>query len=354
MHARTLNSTKGIHFVPLRLDEVRQYLSSRFPRLDHNTVLNAVRFDPMIVDFDASTGRVYDEENALITDLYVARPLTYLTLEKEDPTFRNPNILRIFSFTRGLDAERGIVPSSLIVDIIKAKFGFRPEFKEKGTSDLTTILGWQAKGLWRAGVQLFLTDNIDRETIDRGIEFADRFAALVSTISVADIWRLKSKIGGIADNDLAAIMTNLHARIFENEVADYLRRQHSYAQPINRYTPPYLGRQLDVYATSRIVGGTTRVTVCECKLTLDERTIGREEVLAFKKLAWIVRAKEVEYVQGTGGRLKFSAWFVTNSRNLSETRGIIDEEFRIMVARLPKNWIRMDNWKIASLQAEPK
>lgn len=51
-----------------------------------------------------------------------------------------------------------------------------------------------------------------------------------------------------------------------------------------------------------------------------------------------------------GGRLKFSAWFVTNSRKIPKfDQDIIDDDFAIMTATLPKNWLRMDGWRIVSL-----
>ena len=35
----------------------------------------------------------------IITDMYIVKGLTYITIEKEDPTLIKPNILRIFSVT---------------------------------------------------------------------------------------------------------------------------------------------------------------------------------------------------------------------------------------------------------------
>ena len=72
----------------------------------------------------------------IITDMYVVKGLTYVTLEREDPTLEDANILRIFSYTRGLD-----IPSpELIDDLIEAKYGIR--FRFYGEKDaLNTILG---------------------------------------------------------------------------------------------------------------------------------------------------------------------------------------------------------------------
>src|ERR1017187_7841931 len=82
----------------LNLTEIQSYLARNFPRLEHDTVLNAIRFDREIIDFDSRTGKIHDEENAYVCELYVVKPLTYITLEKEDLTLAKPNILRIFGF----------------------------------------------------------------------------------------------------------------------------------------------------------------------------------------------------------------------------------------------------------------
>lgn len=275
------------------LREIQEYLRKKYPRFIPKIVLNAIRFDPLIIDFDPGTGDTHDDDNEVVTELYAVAPLTYITLEKEDLTLVEPNILRIFSFARGLDAEQGIVPSSLIMDVIEAKFGRRPNF---GPNDyLNSILGWQGRGLWRAGVQLFLVNNIDEFLIERGIQYADSFGSLVSAINIRDLWRVGSKLGTFSEEELASIMVNLHARIFENETANLLRRKFEYAA-VNRYRPPYLKKPLDVFAAKRSTDY-TRITICECKLTLNERAITEREVLAFKQVAEKVKAVEMEQIE---------------------------------------------------------
>jgi hypothetical protein len=215
----------------------------------------------------------------LITDMFLTGPMSYVTLELEDPEQSRPNIIRVFKFTQGLDVEQGVVPNALIDDLIEAKFGYRPRFMGRDNS-INTILGWQAQGLWRAGVQLFTVDDPSETEIAHAIAFTDTFARLVSSITERDIWRLRSKLGGFSEEELTSILSNLQARMFEDRVADFLRRKFGYAAIETRYKPPYLeGKEIDVFATKPQIRGITQVTICECKLVMNERSIETTEII---------------------------------------------------------------------------
>jgi len=337
----------------LKLKEIRKYLDARFFRVDPHVVLPAIRDEEETSkDLGPDTEDDGYLERELVTDMFVAKPLTYVTLEKEDLEQEEPVILRVFSFTRGLDFKYGAIPNSVITDLIEAKYGFRPRFYEGKDPDDHTILGWQSLGLWRAGVQLFVVDEPDQVEIEHAVEYADRLAALVSSINLKDLWRLRSKIGGIPEEKLASILTNLQARMFEDRVADFLRRTYGYADVETRYKPPYLhGREIDVYAVKSQLRGTTRVTICECKMALDDREIAIKEIKNFKNLSKKVKLIESSRARNAGSRLKFEAWFITNSKNLpNAARTLTNSKFRIMVAHLPLNWMRMDSWEIVSIE----
>lgn len=132
----------------MKLAEIKEYLDNKYPSVDPGIVLPAIRGE--VRSFDPE-----DDEYLLIKAMYVARPLTYITLETEDPSYGEPNLLRIFSFTRGIDYPHGILPNWLIVDLIEIKYGYRPRFLAHSEPiDLSVQLGWQSKGFWRAGVLL--------------------------------------------------------------------------------------------------------------------------------------------------------------------------------------------------------
>ena len=241
-----------------------------------------------------------------------------------------------------MDFEIGAVPNDLIMDLIQEKHGYRPAFViGTNADDMNTQLGWQSQGMWRAGVLLFLVDEPSRIEIERAVEYSESLANLVSTITLDDIWRLKSKLGGISAQTMAGIFPNLCARIFEARLGDFLRRKYNYQDVETRWKPGYLrGKELDVYAINAHVRGINRITICECKLVIGDRAVTFDEIQAFKQVA-----DEVESAERSQGRplFQFQAWFVTTTTKIEErAKQLVDESFKIKVAKLPANWSIVD------------
>jgi hypothetical protein len=323
------------------IEQVRNHLAGLYPRVDPVSVLPAIRGD-----LDTVKGET-DELDRLITDMFLTGPLSYVTIELEDPVQRRPTIIKVFKFTHGLDIERGVIPSSLIDDLIEAKFGYRPRFLGRRDS-LNTILGWQSQGLWRAGVQLFAGDKPKAAEVEQAIAFADMFAKLVSSVTERDIWRLKSKLGRFSEEKLVSIVSNLQAHTFEDRVADFLRRKHGYTAVETRYKPPYLeGKEVDVYATRSSGHGSTEMTICECKLVIGNREISKDEVDVFRSVATRVAEVESAKAHQRGETTSIRCWFVTNTHRVPQ---IPTTEIRLMVAKLPQNWLVMDYWAISEIE----
>lgn len=295
-----------------------------------------------------TTKEICDE---LITDMYVVKGLTYITLEKEDPTLHKPNILRVFSYTRGLD-----IPSpELIDDLIEAKYGIR--FRFFGEKDaLNTTLGWQSPGIWRAGVQFLQYelehDIVDEITIEAAIEFSEKFAEFVSSVTLQDLWLLKSDLRRVSPDKATDTYRNLQARYFEMCVQEFLRSKYGYTDVVTRYRPPYLkGKEIDVYARKGRTGERKIITVCECKLTFEKSEIGLEEIGDFPEVASIVRQYELGLTIKEGGSARIEAWLVTNATVPSHIVEILRQnDIEVMIAQLPSNWRKRGDWKIIEMK----
>ncbi len=287
----------------------------------------------------------------LITDMYVVKGLTYITLEKEDQTLDNPNILRVFSYTRGLD-----FPSpKFIDDLIEAKYGERLRFfGEK--DDLNTIVGWQSEGIWRTGVQ-FLEyelehDMVDEVVIEAAIEFSEKLATVVSSITIQDLSLLKSGLKRVAATEAMKTLENLQARYFEICVQEFLRMKYGYPNVVTRYNPPYLkGKEIDVYARKDLIGERKAVTICECKLRFEKREIQLEEIVDFLGVTSEVRKHESKLAAEEGGSAKIEAWLITNSVvSPSVLETLRKNDIRVMIAILPSNWRKRGDWKITEMK----
>lgn len=296
-----------------------------------------------------TTKRICDE---LITDMYVVRGLTYITLEKEDPTFDSPNIMKVFSFTRGLD-----VPAvHLIDDLIEAKYGTR--FRFFGAKDsLNTILGWQSPGIWRSGVQFLQYelehDIVNELVIEGAIEFSEHFAEVVSSITTEDFWRLKSNLKRVPVSEAMMAFENLQAHHFETCVQELLWSKYGYTGVITRYKPPYLeGREIDVYARKGLVGKRKNVTICECKLKFGNAEVRLEEIKHFLEVVPKVRLYESALSAKEGGSSKTEAWLITNSKRISQqaVNALRKNNVKILIAKLPSNWYKRGEWKITGVK----
>jgi hypothetical protein len=328
----------------LKLPQIREHLEKKYTKVEPFPSM----FTLNNYDGFETTKQICDE---LITDMYVVKGLTYITLEKEDPTLDNPNILRVFSYTRGLD-----FPSpKFIDDLIEAKYGERLRFFGR-KDDLNTILAWQSPGIWKTGVQ-FLEyelehDMVDEVVIEAAIEFSEKFAIVVSSITIQDLWLLKSGLKRVAVTEAMKAFENLQARYFEICVQEFLRAKYGYSNVITRYNPPYLkGKEIDVYARKGMIGGRKTITICECKLRFEKREIQLEEIADFLEVALRVRQHELELIAEEGGSTKIEAWLVTNSTvSPSALENLRKSDIRVLIAKLPSDWHKRGDWKIIEMK----
>jgi len=328
----------------MKLPQIREYLNKKYTSIDPFPAMFILNnFD------DFETIKIICD--TIITDMYVLKGLTYLTLEKEDPKLDEPNILRVFSYTRGLD-----IPTPVLIDdLIEAKYGTRMRFFGKKNS-MNTILGWQAPGIWRAGVQ-FLQYELDHDIVDEvvieaAIEFSEKLAVAVSSITVEDLWLLKSNLRRATIKEALNAFENLQARYFETCVQEFLRSRYGYTDVITRYKPLYLkGKRLDVYARKGVLGERKTVTLCECKLRFNNKEIKLEEIDDFFNVASKVKKYEEELIAKEGGSLKFETWVITNTTVLPSDLEIIHKnDVRVMIAKLPSNWWKRGDWKIINIE----
>ncbi len=328
----------------MKLHQIRKYLKSRYIRVEPFPALFILNnYDGFEV-----TKEICDE---LIIDLYVVKGLTYITLEKEDPTLENPNILRVFSYTRGLD-----IPSSeYIGDLMEAKYGERLRFLGK-EDDVNTILGWQSPGIWRAGVQFLQYelehDMVDEVVIEAAIDFSEKFAELVSSITIQDLWLHKSVLKRVPISEAIKTLENLQSRHFEICVQEFLKSRHGFTDVVTRYKPPYLeGKEIDVYARKGRIGEQKTVTFCECKLRFGNREIEFEEVSNFIKIASKAKQHELELTAKEGGSVKIETWLVTNGNvSLGALKILRQNGIKVVTAKLPSNWFKRGDWRIIDIK----
>lgn len=331
----------------MKLERIETYLTGKYPSISPREVLLSVRGDReslLATDIDS-----VDQEVFLVTRMFVTNPLGYITIERESFDSKKPTMLKIFSFTRGLDFARGLVPPMMIASLVKAKFGFDPLVASRHDG-IQTTLSWEGPGLWRAGIQLFFVDEPTEFEIEHAIQFADQFAKYISRIGIEDLWRLRSELGQISDQALDSILTNVQARMFEDRVADYVRRKHGYSDVEVRYRHPTTESPIDVYALKSKLRGTRSVTICECKLRVKDNPIKVDELEKFRDRATRIRDAEAVEAVKTSAKLVFEAWFVTNSRKFPPEALQYVRDVKLRVARLPTNWMRSDNWEILEME----
>lgn len=327
----------------MKIAQIREYLGETYTRIEP--------FPAMFIlnNFDglATTKEICD---TYVVDMYIVKGLTYITLEKEDPSLTTPNILKVFSYARGLD-----FPSpKFIDDLVQAKYGKR--FRFFGDKDsLNTILAWQSPGIWKTGVQ-FLQYELDHDFVDdivvrSAVEFSENFAQLVSSITIQDLWLLKSRLKGITINQAMTAYQNLQSQHFEMCLQELLRSKFGFIDVVTRYKPPYLkGKEIDVYAKKGRIGEPKTVTICECKLRFSDAEIQPEEVINFIEVAPKVEQHEMELTCKEGGSVRINLWLVTNAAVSS--RAVEDlhrHGIEIMIAALPSNWRERGDWKIVKI-----
>ncbi len=149
---------------------------------------------------------------------------------------------------------------------------------------------------------------------------------------------------------VGSFITNLLSYKFEKEVEYYLRQEHQYSRTLTRYKPPYLNREIDVYASKG--DRKTVITVCECKLRLNNQPISAEEVEKFAETVERIREYEHRRAQSEGKQVMIRLWLVTNTSLVEGSALEVAKrsKIKIMKANLPKGFTSNPNWRLSGLQ----
>ncbi|MBN1357567.1 hypothetical protein JW988_02250 [Candidatus Bathyarchaeota archaeon] len=188
---------------------------------------------------------------------------------------------------------------------------------------------------------------------------------LTSTISLKEHLNTFSSLlkqAGIADEMMHAFqqfrektdsyLDNLASYKFEREVESYLRREFQYTYSHCNYKPPYLGRDIDVYAFKG--ESVVTITICECKLRFNNQPIDITEIEKFCKLVRAVRDHEKEKGMAEGKRVTLHAWFVTNSDSVEKEAVTMAKRNKIDIkyAKVPKDrecLVKDTSWQISEI-----
>ncbi len=138
---------------------------------------------------------------------------------------------------------------------------------------------------------------------------------------------------------------NFLSRRFEEQVASYLVRKFNYGYAVSM-KPYYLdGKEIDVLAEKGVMPKT--ITVCECKLRLNDSPITMQEVNDFAEK--IVKIKQNETKRG---EVTFYSWFVTNTDKLEEgVREFTKKEgIELKRAKLSNNWKHRSDWSVLEIK----
>jgi hypothetical protein len=328
----------------MNINQIRKYLAQTYTKIK-----------PFSAMFILNNYDDYETQKQIcraeITDMYVAKALTYITLEKEDYTLSSPNMLKVFSFTRGLD----VLSSGILDDLIEAKYGIRYRFFGD-KDDLNTTLSFQSPGVWTTGVQ-FLQYELDQNLVDASmisgaIEFSENFAIIVSSITINDLLLLSTQSKNITSDKILDTYKNLQSRHFELSVQGFLRTKYNYSDVVTRYKPPYLeGKEIDVYAKKGQTGEHKTIMICECKLKFFNLSVQIEEVTRFAELSAKVQQYETELANKEGGSAKVKSYLVTNSSVSPATLEFLNSRgVQVMIAQLPTNWHERGDWKITGIK----
>ncbi len=147
-------------------------------------------------------------------------------------------------------------------------------------------------------------------------------------------------------------LTNLQARLFEIEVANYLRKAADWDSVESQYYVP--GRKgvgdIDVYA-ERVRGYEREILICECKLFTPEVESPSLPLDKVRQLLHKARALE-EMGAAQGIDFTLEKWVITNASDADEDakRLAAENDVRLMHARLPRGWDLSADWKIQELK----
>jgi len=314
------------------LKDVKNFLNFRYRNVNPLTTLRTIdsyEYEDVLKELGTN----------IITDMYLTRTLAYVTIEKEDPTQKRANLIRVFSFTRALD----VISIPVMRDALVTRYGDKSiEFHRKGM----VICAPYAPGVWRAGVLFFIVDKPVPADIEDAIVFSEELTTKVASITIDDLWKLRK------ENEVLKDIENFQSRFFEVEVEKFLRRKHGYVDTDTGFKPPYLrGKEIDVIARKDTLTAKLTLTVCECKLRFKDRPITENEIQEFAEKFRIIRQHETEKACKEGRNLEMHGWFVTNTSKISEAIFNLakDSSVTIKIASLPKNWKRRSNWAIFDL-----
>jgi hypothetical protein len=194
--------------------------------------------------------------------------------------------------------------------------------------------------------------------------------ALMATISLKESLNTFSSLlkqAGIADKMTRAFrqfqdktddyLDNLASYKFEREVESYLRREFQYTYSHCNYKPPYLGQDIDVYASKG--EPVVTITICECKLRFNDRPIDVAEIEKFCNLASAVRNHEKEKATREGKRVTLHAWFVTNADSVEKEAATTAKRNKIEIkhAEVPKgreHLVKDTSWQVSKIRGLKK
>jgi hypothetical protein len=180
-------------------------------------------------------------------------------------------------------------------------------------------------------------------------ESVKSFSSLLKQVGITE--ELKDRYERFLD-ETDSCLDNFAAYKFETEVESYLRRELQYTHSFCRYKPPYLGRQIDVFASKG--DHRTTITICECKLRFNNKPIDYDEIERFSELANTVRKHEGEKAAREGRKVTTYAWLVTNADFAEEGAFAIAKKNKIEIkhAEVPKGRERLikgTSWQVSSI-----
>lgn len=144
-------------------------------------------------------------------------------------------------------------------------------------------------------------------------------------------------------------IVSMASRLFEAETERYLKNNFDYSYTFSPYEPPYLGKEVDVYACKGQAKKT--ITVCECKLRFGNSPLNVTEVNDFSNKVEIIRRYEIDRTVKEGIAVKLHAWIVTNAKTADENARDLAKKRNIKLkhAELPKHWRKNAYWKIKKI-----
>jgi len=272
------------------------------------------------------------------------RALKYFTHEKEIlqklETFEGKYARSINKKALIESAEREIQVCHMMISFINRNFAQALEYAESAL--VAAEKAFQEEPGW-FGYQKALKSTISlRDSLKS-------FSSLSKQVVITEA--LKERFERFS-NETDSYLDNLASYKFEIEVESYFRRELQYTYTRHRYKPPYLGREIDIFASKG--EQRTTITVCECKLRFNNKPIGSEEIGKFAELANTVRRYERQKAVTEGRKVRIHAWFVTNADSVEDAASATAKKNRIEIkhAKIPKGrerLVRDTSWQVSDI-----